>query len=282
MMPLLLFLIFLCWGSFLNSLAYRLIHGHLLKKRSFCPACKTTLVWYDLIPLISFFVLGRKCRFCKHPISWLYPFIEVVTAVTLTALAVREPSPYFLSYFIFFSALLVTIRTDLETMLISRMVTLALIPVGLICSIMGLVPISWQESIGGTIIGSAFLWIVARSFFLITKKEGLGQGDIDLIAFIGSFVGPFGCWVILLMSSISGTIAALPLVIGSLESPKPLVLSVFAKQKCIEGWFRKRFIKRPDQSSVKIPFGPFLAGSSIVYVLYRKEILHIVLTTFLG
>src|SRR5438132_13876857 len=92
----LLVIFFLCWGSFLNVLAYRLIKAEsILKPRSACPKCKQCIAWYDNIPLISWFLLAGKCRHCNRSISFLYPCIETVTALLLLALYLHIQHHYF-------------------------------------------------------------------------------------------------------------------------------------------------------------------------------------------
>lgn len=141
----------------MNVLAYRLIRGKsIITPRSFCPSCGNQLEWYDLIPVISWMLLRGRCRICKVPILVLYPFIEVLTAGVLALLFVRVPAYYLPTYFIFFSALIVTIRSDLETMLISRFVTMFLVPIGVFASFIGLLPISLIESVLGFFLGYGF------------------------------------------------------------------------------------------------------------------------------
>ena len=194
---------------------------------------------------MSWIFLWGRCRLCSAPISVLYPFIELVTALCLSTLFVTVPPHYFPAYFIFFSALIISIRTDLETMLISRFVTLFLLPTGIIFSAMGLLPITYQASVAGSFFGYFLLWGVARLFFLLTKKEGLGLGDAELLAFIGSYTGIVGCWLSLLIGSIAGSIAGI-----------------------IHLWLT---------NSNKIPFGPFLALGSISYVLLKPLLLRLFL-----
>lgn len=246
---------FLIWGSFLNVVAYRIVRGlSIVAPRSYCPHCKNTIAWYDNIPVISFLFLRGKCRSCKQSISWLYPFIEIITVISLCMLFSLAPSKFHVGYFIFFSALIVTIRTDLEKMLISRYVTLFLIPLGWLLSATtlvsthGLIPISFNESILGTIIGYLLLYVIAKIFYWGTGKEGMGQGDLELLAFIGSFTGPFGCWVTLLLSSTTGAIYG-------------IACMAFSKQK----------------STIKIPFGPFLALGAMLFVLYQNFFIHFLL-----
>jgi leader peptidase (prepilin peptidase) / N-methyltransferase len=228
-------------------LAYRLIsQDSILKHRSFCPHCKNTIAWYDLIPLLSWVILKGKCRSCSASISWLYFFIELLSVICFSALAALQQPYYWLTHFIFFSALLITIRTDLEHMLISRYVTLFLIPLGLLLSFMGFLPITFFESIMGAFSAYFFLYLISSCFFFLTKKVGLGQGDIELLAFIGSFLGIVGWWVTLIIGSFLGSILGILYIL----------------------FFQKN-------SSVKIPFGPFLAFGALVYVLCENELLTI-------
>lgn len=184
-------------------------------------------------------MLSGRCRYCSKSISWLYPFIELATACSMTLLFFLVPSLYIPSYVIFFSALLVTIRTDIEYMLISQCMSVYLVPIGIILSMIGLIPISILYSITGALGGYISLYLIAHIFTWYTGKKGLGEGDIELMAGIGAFTGPYGCWFSLLTGSIVGS------VIG-------ILYMIFTKQS----------------SSIKIPFGPFLAFGAIAYVLF--------------
>ena len=193
-------------------------------------------------------MLRGTCRYCKKPISMLYPFIELLTALLLSLLLVRTPIAYFPAYFIFFSALIITIRSDLESMLISRFTTIFLIPCALVLSWLGLLPITLFDSVLGAVCGYLFLYTVAKLFLLITGKTGIGQGDFDLLSFIGSFVGLIGCWATLLIGSVLGSIIGITYML----------------------------LIKPQQS-VRIPFGPFLAFGAVAFVLFRTTIWHILL-----
>jgi len=235
---LILFVMCACWGSFLNVLAHRLIIGSsLFRKRSHCPSCKHTIAWYDLFPIFSWFILKGSCRNCRKAISMLYPFIELLSAIILTALAFFTPPHYFLAYFLFFSALIVTIRTDLEFMLISRVMTLYLVPLGWLLCGFGFLPLSFGQSILGSLGGYFFLYAVSRIFWFVTRKDGMGQGDLDLLALVGAFTGPVGCWTTLLIGSILGS----GIGIAYLLAYKP-------------------------SEPLKIPFGPFLAIGAMTHV----------------
>jgi leader peptidase (prepilin peptidase)/N-methyltransferase len=241
-MPYLLLIpVWLCWGSFLNVVAYRVLHKQsLVRPRSRCPHCSHALAWYDLIPVISWIFLRGQCRYCGQPISKLYPFIELLTALVMTLLIILVPTNYVPAYFILFSALIVTIRSDLETMLISQYMTLFIVPIGIVSSYFNLLPISGWQSIAGALFGYLFLWSIAQIFLLATGKKGMGEGDFELLALIGSFLGISGVWYSLMIGSIVGSLAGIFLI-----------------------------HYRHASRNTKIPFGPFLAIAAMAFTLYQ-------------
>ena len=241
-----LFITFLCWGSFLNVVGYRLIRNYSLMGRSFCPHCKQQLAWYDTIPLVSYVALWGRCRNCRNIISILYPFIELLTAILLTLMILYIQPRYWFGYGVFISALLVTIRTDFEKMLISRYMTWGLIPLAFALSTFKLLPISLPESILGMVFGYAVLWIIARLFYAVRNVEGMGDGDIDLLAMVGAFTGILGAWSTLLFGSFLGVIASL-----------------------VQMLISKRV-------RVKIAFGPWLAAGALIYIFLQDYIAQLI------
>lgn len=230
-------LFFLCFGSFLNSIAYRLVHPkHPRTKRSSCPHCHTVIAFYDLIPVVSWLILRARCRWCNKSISILYPLIELITAVVFVCLLIFKPWTLWLPYGLFFTALIISIRTDLETMLLSRMVTIWFIPLGLFFSAVKLLPITFSQSLVGAIAGYALLWSVSRTFYIFTGKQGMGEGDMELLAMIGSFLGFNGMWLSLLIGSCCGSLLGM--------------LYLMSRGTKILG--------------IAIPFGPFLALGAII------------------
>ncbi len=276
---LIIFLFGLCWGSFLNVVGFRLITGRsFFSPRSACPKCNSVISWYDNIPVISWVLLKAKCRTCKERISVLYPLIELLTASTLVLLYQKcfpKFSPlyyylsanplvadfdmsfaklanqvsaqncfYFLIFFIFFSALLVATRTDFQGMIIPQACTLWFVPVGFIASYLGYTYISVSASFIGAVLGYSVLWIIAFLFKTITKRDGIGIGDMELLAMIGSFLGPVGVWFSLMLGSFAG------LILGG------LFLLILKKD---------RF--------TRIPFGPFLSLGAFLYFFFDQKII---------
>jgi len=158
------------------------------------------------------------------------------------------PACYIPAYFILFSALIVTIRTDIETLLISRIVTLFLVPIGVLFSFLKLIPITPLNSISGTLFGYFFLYSFSKIFQKITHREGIGSGDFDLLAFIGSFTGITGCWISLMIGSLLG--------------------SLFGLNQIIRGKAHR---------TTKIPFGPFLAIGALIFALFQDSIIMLLL-----
>lgn len=239
----LLGIIFLCWGSFLNMVGYRIIRSHSFRGRSFCPHCKHLIGWYDLIPLISYIVLKGHCRKCKEAISLLYPFIEFLTALLLLLLILFIDQRYWLGYGIFISASMVTIRTDFEKMLIARAMTWGMIPIAYLLSYFSLLPLTLSESILGSLFGFAILFIIARLFYALRNIHGLGEGDIDLLAMIGAFTGIAGAWCSLMLGSFFGLLASFGQIVISRQMVR------------------------------QIAFGPWLIAGACFYLFFQQYIL---------
>ena len=210
--------------------------------RSHCPHCSHTLAWYDLVPVASWIQLRGSCRYCSHAISALYPFIEALTALLCVLVYLSPITPLFYgAYFCLFSALIVSIRTDLEYMLISRFFSLCMIPVGLLLTALQLLPITLTQSTLGALAGYGILWLAATLFRAATGKDGLGEGDFELLAMIGSFTGPIGVWFSLLCGSLVGSVL--------------IALYLWITQK---------------GPNTRVPFGPFLALGAFIYILYSQ------------
>lgn len=244
------FLFGLMWGSFLNVIACRLITSQsIIFPRSHCPSCLATIAWYDLIPVLSWLRLRAKCRSCNESISAFYPFIEILSGFCFFMIYTKTDYP--IAYAVFFSALLVSIRTDLEHMLISRLATIGMIPFAYFFAAIGLLPIALWQSLVGSVIGYLILYLIATIFYGITKKHGLGEGDFDLLAMIGAFIGLDGICITLSIGSWVGLIVGLGYIL-------------FAGKH-----FR-----------IKIPFGPFLALGAMSYVFLQKPIMDFISTYY--
>lgn len=145
-----------------------------------------------------------------------------------------------------------TIRSDIETMLISRFVTLFLVPLGCIFSAYKLLPLSLIESISGAMFGYIFLFSINSIFKYLRNINGIGEGDFDLMVFIGAFTGIIGCWITITIGSMLGSIYGL--------------LMLFATNN------------EQSLQNTKIPFGPFLAFGALLFTFTQKQIFYYLTT----
>jgi len=230
-------------GSFLNVVILRLpAEQSIVSPGSHCPHCQMAISWYDNIPLLSFIVLQGRCRGCTRPLSWQYPLVELAGGVFALAVWLCFPPASFLPYFAFLAALVVVVFVDCEYQIIPDVITLPGVIVGLAFALAGLT-IGWRDSLLGVILGGGVLYLISAVYFLITKRQGMGGGDIKLLAMIGAFLGYQALPFILFASSLLGTCAGL-----------------YAMGQQGKG------------GKTVIPFGPFLAMASAIYLLCSRQI----------
>jgi len=242
----------LLFGSFANVCVHRIPLGEsVVTPGSHCPSCNTAIAWYDNIPLLSWLMLGRKCRHCASPIAFRYPLLELTMSGIWGIIAWHYPPSLFLvQSIIFVSMLWVLTLIDLETFLLPNVITLPGIVIGLLFAWFGGYLI---EASIGALAGYAVFWLVARLFFLATGREGMGQGDFKLLAMLGAFMGWQALPFIILLSSVTGTI------IGS--------ISLLMAKKGLQA---------------EIPYGPYLAAAGVIWYFWSEYILAWYQATIMG
>lgn len=239
-------------GSFLNVCIARLPKDEsIVFPPSKCPSCGAPIRAYDNIPLLSYLLLRGRCRACRGPISFKYPFVEAVTGL-VTALLVYKwhASPAWLAVALLSSYVLIVMSViDFETMLISDAFSLALFLLGMGGSLVN--PFfsgSWASRLASSAIGAAagagFIWGLALLGKQLYKKDAVGEGDIFLMGGIGALCGWEGVFTAIVMASFFGSVYGVTLLL----------------------------LKRADRMS-HMPFGPFLALGAVVnlYRLIRPE-----------
>jgi leader peptidase (prepilin peptidase)/N-methyltransferase len=233
-------------GSFLNVCICRLPQQEsIVFPGSHCPQCDHPIPFYDNIPIISYLVLRRKCRSCHHPISLQYPIVEGLTAfVSLLLFLAFGPSWSYLIYFSFMAALIVITVIDLYHQIIPDVISLPGIGVGLLASLV-LPEITFLNSLLGILVGGGSLFLVATIYQWLFKREGMGGGDIKLLAMIGAFLGWKAVILTILFSSLIGSIAGIAIMV-------------------IKG---KNF-------KYAIPFGPFLSLGATISLFYGEEVIR--------
>ncbi|MBU0483710.1 MAG: prepilin peptidase [Proteobacteria bacterium] len=231
-------------GSFLNVVILRLPENKsIVFPASHCPNCATEIHWYDNIPIISFIFLKGRCRSCHQSISWQYPVVELAMALLSLALYLQfSISVAFPIYFIFSAALLVIIFIDSHHQIIPDVISLPGIIIGFGLSFFNPF-VTWQNSGLGILLGGGSFYAIAGTYYLFTKRAGMGGGDIKLLAMIGAFLGWQSLPFVVFGSSVMGTVAG----IGAM-------------------------IKQRKGGKTVIPYGPFLSLASLLYLFFQEKI----------
>ncbi len=234
-------------GSFLNVVILRLPNNKesIVYPPSHCPLCKADILWYDNMPIISYLFLGGKCRKCNEKISLQYPLVELgMGLLTLALFHQFGLSIEFFIFFLFSAALMVIIFIDLHHQIIPDIISLPGIAIGFASSFF-IKTVSWQDSGLGILIGGGILYSIALIYYLITKKDGMGGGDIKLLAMIGGFLGWQSLLFVVFASSLTGS-------------------AVGIVSMCTHG----------KGTKTKIPFGPFLSLAALTYLFFENDILR--------
>jgi leader peptidase (prepilin peptidase) / N-methyltransferase len=254
-------------GSFLNVVILRLPQGiSISTPRSHCPKCKRLISWYDNIPILSYLILGGRCRRCKKKFSARYPFIEAATGGVslLLCLKLGLTIEWGISL-AFSSAMIVLAFIDLDHRILPDVITLNGTWVGILASVYIAEPsplvarlfraagleltnphlIALAASILGAVVGGGFLWGVAEAFLRLRGIEAMGFGDVKMMAMVGAFLGAPQALLTIMLGSLVGSVIGLV------------------------------FIKMAGKTrEYELPFGTFLSFAGIVVVLYGQDLVR--------
>jgi leader peptidase (prepilin peptidase) / N-methyltransferase len=199
-------------GSFLNVCIYRLpLSKSVVSPPSACPTCNRTLLWYENIPIVSYLVLRGRCRTCRTTIGPQYPIVEVLTAIMFgAAWWFYGPSLLLVSRLIFGCALIVLFAIDLEHHLLPNAITLPGIVAGFILSFF--TEPGWVSSLIGILVGGGLLYAIAEAYYRVRHEEGLGMGDVKMLAMVGAFIGWQLTFLTLMMASVAGSVIGIALI----------------------------------------------------------------------
>src|SRR5215207_3920753 len=197
-------LVGLCIGSFLNVCIHRLpLKQSVAHPGSRCPDCGYGLRWYDNIPVLSYASLRGRCRSCARPISIRYPIIEVVTAVVfLLHWYAFGPTILLPVRLLFACALIVLFMIDLEHQILPDVITLPGIVLGVACSLV--LPPGPLMSVLGVILGGGLLWAIAEAWLRLRNVDAMGFGDVKMLAMVGAWLGLKMVLVTFILSSMLG------------------------------------------------------------------------------
>lgn len=245
-------------GSFLNVVIYRLPREEsIISPPSRCPNCQAPIRWYHNVPILGWLILWGRCRTCKAPISWRYPFVELLTALLALSIVLRYGLSFSAAFmFVFGAALLAVTFIDLDHLIIPNEISLSGIVVGLLGQ-MAFDLAAWPSpanlttlqawfvhgrflwALTAALLGGGGFWLLAEIFYRFRGIEGLGGGDVKLLAMIGAFTSPLGVLQTVLIGSSIGSVIGIAYILGSRKG-----------------------------AQARIPFGPFLAIGALSVVFW--------------
>ena len=204
-------------GSFLNVCIYRLPRNESLAfPPSQCPRCRKRLAWFDNIPLVSWLFLRGRCRQCGQPISLQYPMVELITAVVAVLIVlVTPPGVLLVSRLLLAAILIVLFAIDLELQILPNILTLPGIAAGFLFSLVA--PPGPVASLAGIALGAGILYGIAAAYYAVRREEGMGMGDVKMLAMIGAFLGWRAVLLTLILSSFAGAAIGLLLMLSRRE-----------------------------------------------------------------
>jgi leader peptidase (prepilin peptidase) / N-methyltransferase len=231
-------------GSFLNVCIHRIPSGESIAwPGSRCPSCQKPIKPFDNIPVVSYLILKGKCRNCSEPISVRYPVVELLSALLAVSLLYRfGPGAGFIVYYLWACTLLVITFIDLDHQIIPDRLSLGGIVVGLVA--VPWLPVTYKEALLGLALGAGILIVIIYGYYLLTRKQGMGGGDVKLLGMIGVFVGWQGVLFTVFMASLIGSAVGIPWA-----------------------YYQKGTLK------AAIPFGPFLSLGALIYVLWGEQVI---------
>ena len=202
----------LCIGSFLNVVIYRLPLGQsLATPPSRCRKCGYSLRWFDNIPLLSWVFLRGRCRKCGTDVSWQYPVVELVTGVLFVLVVwLTPPGPLLASRLLLVCILIALFGIDLEHQILPNVITLPGIAIGVLLSLIA--PPGWKDSLIGVLLGGGILYAIAGAYYLWRREEGMGMGDVKMLAMLGAFLGWKAVLVTVILASFAGAFVGLAMM----------------------------------------------------------------------
>ena len=263
----------LCIGSFLSVVIARLpLEESIVTPRSRCPKCRRLIAWYDNIPVLSYVLLRARCRRCGVSISARYPGVEALTALISVLVAYRYGlAPEWGITLAFSASMIVLVLIDLDHRILPDVITLNGIWIGMAVSLYLALPselavrlygfvgvevlntriLALTASLAGVAFGGGLLWLVREAFFRIRGIEGMGFGDVKMMAMVGAFLGLPLTLLTILLGSVAGSVIGLTMI------------RLFGKSRDYE-----------------LPFGTFLGVGAVITALYGNDLIRFYLENF--
>lgn len=231
-------------GSFLNVVIHRLPRGESLSHPpSRCPRCGAAIRWYDNVPLLSYLLLGGRCRDCRGPISPRYPLVEAATGLLFLAASLKLPHLLWALHAVVLGSLCLALALiDLEHMILPDALTLPGVAIGLLLALAG-GPTPLLDAAIGTVLGAALPLAIIWAYRWLRGVEGMGFGDVKLLAMLGAFLGWQGMLLTLSLAAVAGALVGVGLMVTGRGSRQ-----------------------------TELPFGTFLCAAAVVVLFWGEKL----------
>jgi leader peptidase (prepilin peptidase)/N-methyltransferase len=243
------FVLGLCLGSFYNVCVHRYLTGQsVVSPGSHCPACGHVLSWWENIPVLSYVLLGAKCRSCRGAIHWRYPALELLSGILALLFAVKfGPSLQWAAYMVFLGIFLVASFIDLDSFILPDVLTWPAAALALSTPLY--LPVDWLETLLGSLCGAGIFLLLQQAYLRLRGLDALGTGDIKLMLSLGALVGLTYLPLMILLSALSALLLALA------------------------------YMRRPSAQGLRtaVPFGPFLCLGAVLTLLWGDTLMDLFL-----
>lgn len=241
------FVLGLCLGSFYNVCVHRYLTGQsVVSPGSHCPACGHVLSWWENIPVLSYVLLGAKCRSCRGAIHWRYPALELLSGILALLFAVKfGPSLQWAAYMVFLGIFLVASFIDLDSFILPDVLTWPAAALALSTPLF--LPVDWFETLLGSLCGAGIFLLLQQAYLRLRGLDALGTGDIKLMLSLGALVGLTYLPLMILLSALSALLLALV------------------------------YMRRPSAQGLRtaVPFGPFLCLGAVLTLLWGDTLMDL-------
>jgi leader peptidase (prepilin peptidase)/N-methyltransferase len=269
-----------CVGSFAVTVAYRLPRDiSIVTPRSFCESCERPVPWWANIPVFAYLASRGRCLMCGAPIPARHLGSELALALAALYLYANFPLGDAVARFIFVTALLVSSLIDYDWRLIPNLITFPGVPVGFVLATIFMPEVGWRNSLIGIGVGGGVLFATGFVYQLVRKKEGVGLGDVFLLAMVGGFIGWQGMLFTLFFGALLGSFGGLAVGLFGTPTEAPELPPGMREATSAAAAMAQQ---APDSAAAEneehallataVPFGPFLSLAAGFYTLFQPQL----------
>jgi leader peptidase (prepilin peptidase) / N-methyltransferase len=256
------FLIGASVGSFVNVVAYRMPRDlSIVTPRSFCESCERAIPFWANIPILAYLGLRGRCLMCGAAIPFRHFLTETALAVTALYLYLNFPPGSAVSRFVLCSALYADALIDYDWRVIPNLISFPGIVIGFAAASLFMRSIGWRSSLLGIALGGGLLFVTGELYQLARGREGVGMGDVWLLAMIGAFLGWAGVFFTLFFGSLFGAVGGIAYAMAGGGAPAPMADAAADPVEADVSILR-----------TEVPFGPFLAMAAGIFALFQPQL----------